>query len=103
MASISNLGVGSGLDLNTLLTGITKAENAPLAAIQQQQKSYTSKLSAYGQLKSALEELQTAAAALALPALYQVVTATPTAPDVLTATALSHRSSISARAGRRSR
>ena len=89
MASISNLGVGSGLDLNTLLTGITKAENAPLAAIQQQQKSYTSKLSAYGQLKSALEELQTAAAALALPALYQVVTATPTAPDVLTATALS--------------
>ena len=89
MASISNLGVGSGLDLNTLLTGITKAENAPLAAIQQQQKSYTSKLSAYGQLSSALEELQKAAAALALPALYQGVTATPTVPDVLTATALS--------------
>ena len=89
MASISNLGVGSGLDLNTLLTSITKAENAPLAAIQQQQKSYTSKLSAYGQVKSALDEFQKAAVALAKPELYQGVTATPTAPDVLSATALS--------------
>ena len=89
MATVSSLGIGSGLDLNSLLAGLKTAEQLPLAAIQQQQKSYTSKLSAYGQLNSALEELQKAAAALAQPALYQGVTATPTAPDVLTATALS--------------
>lgn len=89
MATVSSLGIGSGLDLNSLLAGLKTAEQLPLAAIQQQQKSYTSKLSAYGQLNSALEELQKAATALALPALYQGVTATPTTPDVLTATALS--------------
>jgi flagellar hook-associated protein 2 len=89
MASISNLGVGSGLDLNSLLTSLTKAEGAPLVALQNQQASYTAKLSAYGQLNSAISALQTAAAALAKPALFQGVTAISTATDVLTATALS--------------
>jgi flagellar hook-associated protein 2 len=89
MASISNLGVGSGLDLNSLLTSMTKAESAPLTAIQKQQASYTSKLSAYGQLNGAISALQTAAAALAKPALFLGVTANSTASDVLTATALS--------------
>ena len=87
MASISNLGVGSGLDLNSLLASITKAESAPLTAINQQQASYNAKLSAYGQLKSALMALQTAAAALADPTLFQGVTASSTAADVLTASA----------------
>jgi flagellar hook-associated protein 2 len=89
MTTISNLGVGSGLDLGSLLTSLTKAESAPLAAIQQQQASYTSKLSAYGQLNGAISALQTAAAALAKPAVFQGVTASSTATDVLTATALS--------------
>jgi flagellar hook-associated protein 2 len=89
MTTISNLGVGSGLDLNSLLTSLTKAESAPLTAMQKQQASYTSKLSAYGQLNSAISAPQTAAAALAKPALFQGVTANSTASDVLTATALS--------------
>ena len=89
MAAVSSLGIGSGLDLNTLLAGMKAAEQAPLVAIQAQQTSYTSKLSAYGQLNSALGALQTAAAALAEPALFQGVTAASTATDVLTASALS--------------
>ena len=44
MASISSLGIGSGLDLNTLLAGMRSAEQAPLVALQNQQSSYTSKL-----------------------------------------------------------
>lgn len=89
MASVSSLGIGSGLDLTTLLTNLQSAEQAPLVAIQQQQTSYTSKLSAYGQLSSALGALQTASAALAAPTLFQGVKATSSATDVLTATALS--------------
>jgi flagellar hook-associated protein 2 len=89
MATVSSLGVGSGLDLNSLLANIKSAEQAPLAAIQKQQASYTSKLSAYGQLNSALSALQTAAAALAKPALFQGVKASSSATDVVTATALS--------------
>lgn len=93
MASVSSLGIGSGLDLNALLANLRSAEQAPLGVLQQQQRSYTAKLSAYGQLNSALSALQTAAAALAKPALFQGVKASSTAADVVTASALSTASS----------
>ena len=93
MAAVSSLGIGSGLDLNSLLAGIKSAEQAPLNAIQKQQTSYTTKLTAYGQLSGALSRLQSAAAALAKPELFQGVKASSTASDVLTATALSTASS----------
>ena len=93
MAAISSLGIGSGLDLNTLLSGMKTAEQIPLAAIQKQQTSYTTKLTAYGQLSSTLSTFQSAAAALAKPELYQGVKASSTATDVVTATALSTASS----------
>nr|MDP2189911.1 flagellar filament capping protein FliD [Rhodoferax sp.] len=89
MATISSLGVGSNLDLGGLLAKIKSNEQAPLIALEKQQRSYTSRLSAYGQINSALSALQTAAAALAKPALFQGVKASSTATDVLTATALS--------------
>jgi flagellar hook-associated protein 2 len=89
MAAVSSLGIGSGLDLNSLLAGLKTAEQAPLAALQKQQTSYSTKLSAYGQLSNALSALQAAAAALAKPDLFQGVKANSTATDVLTATALS--------------
>jgi flagellar hook-associated protein 2 len=89
MAAISSLGVGSNLDLNTLLANLKSLEQAPLVAMQQKQVSYTSKVSAYGQLSNVLTALQTASAALAKPGLFQGVKATSSAPDVLSATALS--------------
>lgn len=89
MAAISSLGIGSGLDLNTLLSGLKAAEQAPLAAIQARQTSYTSKLSAYGQLGNALANLQAASAALAKPELFTGVTASSTSSDVVTSTAKS--------------
>ena len=88
MASISSLGIGSGLDLNTLLSGLKTAEQAPLAAIQKQQASYTTKLTAYGQLSSTLGTLRSAAAALSTATLFEGVKATSSATDVLTAKAL---------------
>lgn len=89
MATISSLGVGSNLDLGGLLAKIKTNEQAPLIALEKQQRSYTARLSAYGQINSALSALQTAAAALAKPALFKGVKASSTATDVLTATALS--------------
>ena len=64
MASISTLGVGSGLDLSSILDSLETAEKAALTPISTQQTSYTAKLSAYGTLKSALETFQTANTAL---------------------------------------
>ncbi|SUB16278.1 Flagellar cap protein [Pantoea agglomerans] len=51
MASISNLGVGSGLPLSTMLDSLTTAEKASLKPISTQQTAYTAKLSAYATLK----------------------------------------------------
>ncbi|EMO7187407.1 flagellar filament capping protein FliD [Pluralibacter gergoviae] len=76
MASISALGVGSGLDLNTILSNLESAEKAGLKPISDQQSSYTAKLSAYGTLKSALTAFQTANTALKSGELF---TATSTA------------------------
>lgn len=87
MASVSSLGIGSGLDLNSLLANLRSAEQAPLVALQQQQRSYTAKLSAYGQINSALSTLQSAATALAKPELFQGLKAGSSAADVLTAKA----------------
>jgi len=87
MPAVSSLGIGSGLDLNSLLSGLKTAEQVPLAAIQTKQTSYTTKLTAYGQLSNALGMLQTAAAALAKPELYTGVKASSSATDVLTASA----------------
>lgn len=64
MASISTLGVGSGLDLSNILDSLEAAQKATLKPISTQQTSYTAKLSAYGTLKSALETFQTANSAL---------------------------------------
>ena len=87
MATVSSLGVGSNLDLTTLLANIKSGEQAPLLALQKQQATYDAKLSAYGQLSSALSALQDASTALAESDLYQAVKATSSASDVLTASA----------------
>lgn len=64
MASISTLGIGSGLDLSNILDSLTTAEKASLKPISTQQTAYTAKLSAYGTLKSSLTAFQTANTAL---------------------------------------
>ncbi len=56
MASISSLGIGSGLDLNGLLDKLTKAEQQRLTPYTTQQTSYNAQLTAYGTLKGALEK-----------------------------------------------
>ena len=64
MASISTLGVGSGLQLSDILDSLTAAEKTQLTPISNQQSSYTAKLSAYGTLSSAVSAFQTANTAL---------------------------------------
>jgi flagellar hook-associated protein 2 len=86
MATISSLGVGANLDLASLLTQLETAEKQPMVALQAKAKSYTSKLSAYGTIQSALATLQTAAKKLGDPTLFQSVTGTPTVSGILSAT-----------------
>lgn len=86
MATISTLGIGSGLDLSTLLDNITTAEKGALTPITTQQTAYTAKLTAYGTLKSALTAFQTANTTLASADLFQSTTATSSSTSSFTAT-----------------
>ncbi|TKY80925.1 flagellar filament capping protein FliD [Pectobacterium polonicum] len=65
MASISSLGVGSGLDLTTLLSNLRTAENQRLTPIKTQQNSFKAQVTGVSALKSALDKLNTANNALA--------------------------------------
>ncbi|HED1421446.1 TPA: flagellar filament capping protein FliD [Kluyvera georgiana] len=76
MASISSLGVGSGLNLSDILDSLTAAQKQTLTPISKQQSSYTAKLSAYGGLKSGLEAFQTANTALSKADLFTATTTT---------------------------
>ncbi|MCX8146479.1 MAG: flagellar filament capping protein FliD [Azovibrio sp.] len=64
MATITSLGVGSGLDLENLVSSLMQVERRPLTALQNQVKSYNAKISALGTLSSKLSALQTAAKGL---------------------------------------
>jgi flagellar hook-associated protein 2 len=85
MASISSLGIGANLDLAGLLDQLKAEASTPLKAIQQRQVSFTSKLSAYGQIQSGLTTLQNAAKKLGDPAFFTGMKASVSAPDVLSA------------------
>ena len=76
MATISSLGVGSGLDLSGLLDKLDSAERLKLQPLTTQKTEQQSRLSAYGRLGSALTKLQTAAKALGDAATFQAVTST---------------------------
>ncbi|WP_034412266.1 flagellar filament capping protein FliD [Derxia gummosa] len=66
--TISSAGIGSGLDVASLVSGLMQVEQGTLTNLKSQASSYQSKLSAYGQISSKLSALQTAARALKRPA-----------------------------------
>ncbi|GAB7545196.1 flagellar filament capping protein FliD [Cupriavidus sp. 8B] len=86
-SSISSLGVGSGLDLSTLLANLQTGEQAKLTPITTQQTAATSKLSAYGVLQGAVASFQTTAAALGTASLYNSTTTSSSNTSVLSTTA----------------
>ena len=86
MASVSSLGIGSNLPLDTLLTNLTTAEKGRLTPITAQQSSYSAKLTAYGSLKSAIEKFQTANTALNDATLFKSSTATSSSTDLAVTT-----------------
>lgn len=71
MASISSLGVGSGLDLSGLLNQLETAERLKLQPLTQQKQVNQSKISAYGRLQGSLSALQAASARLNDPKTFQ--------------------------------
>ena len=67
MTAITSTGLGSGLDVNSLVTQLMNAERIPLTQMQAKETTINSKISAFGQITSLLSTLKDAAKTLATP------------------------------------
>ncbi len=76
MATITSLGVGSGLDLNSMLTQLVAVERQPLQQMQADASALQNKVSLVGQVQSLVSGLQDAANALDNPLLWSGSVAT---------------------------
>jgi flagellar hook-associated protein 2 len=86
--ALSSTGIGSGLDVNNIVSQLMSIESRPLARLDEKEAAYQAQLSAYGTLKSALAELQTATGALRSASLFEALKATASEPQILSATAV---------------
>lgn len=58
MASISSAGIGSGLDVNSIITQLMAIERQPLKALEKQETELNSELSSFGRLQGMLSSLR---------------------------------------------
>ena len=87
MAGISSPGIGSGLDINDIVSKLMTTERAPLTRLDTKQAPLQAQLSAYGSLKSSLSALRDAANALAAPEKFNAATARIGDADIIAANA----------------
>lgn len=87
MPTISSLGVGAGVDLQSMLTKIIAAERAPINTLDTKIAATNTKVSLYGTLKSKLDALQSAADTLKFPSRLSAISATSSDATVLGASA----------------
>ncbi|MEI7430142.1 MAG: flagellar filament capping protein FliD, partial [Betaproteobacteria bacterium] len=59
--AISSAGVGSGLDVNSIISQLMAIERQPITKLQTRQTTYSNQISAMGKIKSSIAALQTAA------------------------------------------
>lgn len=85
--SVSSLGIGTGVDLQNMLTKIMEAERTPLKALDSKITSTNSKISLFGSLNAKLDALKSAAETLAYPSRMSAVKASSSDTASLTATA----------------
>jgi flagellar hook-associated protein 2 len=87
MATISSPGIGSGLDVQSIVSQLVALEKAPIKQLQTQATSFQTKLSTYGTIKSQVAALGDAAAKISTSAGWNEVTATSSNPSAVGVTA----------------
>ena len=87
--ALSSPGIGSNLDVNSIVSQLMSIERQPLTALDRKEAGYQAKLSAYGTLKGALSSFQNSVRALSDVSKFQSVKATPADATVLGASASS--------------
>ncbi|HEY9063727.1 MAG TPA: flagellar filament capping protein FliD [Burkholderiaceae bacterium] len=74
--SVSSAGIGSGLDVSSIISKLMEVEKAPLTALQTKETSIQSTISTYGTLKSDVSDLRDAARTLIKPSTWSATTGT---------------------------
>nr|WP_297532386.1 flagellar filament capping protein FliD [uncultured Roseateles sp.] len=76
MASITSAGLGSGLDVESIVTKLVSLEKQPISDLQTRTDTIKTQISEYGKIKSAFSAMRDAAAKLANPSTWAALTAT---------------------------
>ncbi len=87
MGPISSPGIGSGIDVQTIVTQLVALERAPLSRLRSQATSIQTKLSTYGTIKSQVSALGDAASKLSTNGGWSAVKASSSNPAAIGVTA----------------
>lgn len=72
MASITAAGIGSGLDVESIISQLVALERQPINRLQTKQSQVSAQISAYGALKSKISDFQSAMSALGSASSFQL-------------------------------
>jgi flagellar hook-associated protein 2 len=84
---LSSAGIGSNLDVNSIVTQLMTLEQQPLTLLAKKEASYQAKLSGFGTLKGVLSQFQTAVSALSSVSKFQTMIITPADATIASASA----------------
>ena len=86
MATISSIGIGSGLDINSIITQLVAVEQVPLNKLRTEATSLQTKLTTYGKVQSDLSALREASSALTRSDTWSATTGTSSDPTAVAVT-----------------
>jgi len=92
--ALTAAGVGSGIDIENILNQLNEIERQPVEVLNRKRADLDVELSAFGKVKSALTDFQSAADTLGTDADFGGFVATSSDEDVFTATASNGKSAI---------
>ncbi len=88
MAAISSTGIGSGLDVKSIVSQLVALEKQPLVNLKSKAATMQTKISAYGQIQSLISTLSDAASSLTSVTGWNAVSATSSDPASISASAI---------------
>lgn len=86
MATLSSIGIGSGLDINSIITQLVAVEQVPLNKLKTEATTLQTKLTTYGKVQSYLSALREASSALTRTDTWGATTGTSSDPTAVAVT-----------------
>lgn len=94
MGSITSSGLGSGLDVSSIISQLMTIEKQPLNALKKEETSINAKISSFGKIQNALASLRDKSAAFNTTSLWGRTTTTLADASVATVTAVSGQTGV---------